>query len=327
MQFRELGRTGFKVSSISFGAWAIGGTWGLVVEAESLSALRRAVEMGVNFFDTADVYGDGISERLIAKLRKESKEEIFVATKAGRRLNPHVASGYNRQNLTSFVERSLKNLETDALDLVQLHCPPTEVYYQPEVFGIMDDLVSAGKVRHYGVSVEKVEEALKAIEYPNVKTVQIIFNMFRLRPSELFFEQAKKKKIGILARVPLASGMLTGKMKPDTAFDKEDHRAFNRQGEAFDRGETFSGVDYDLALKAVDDLKAICPPGMSMVQFALRWILMFEAVTCAIPGAKRPVQVEENFSASDLPPLSEELMEQVKAIYDRCLRNEVHQRW
>ena len=327
MQFRELGRTGFKVSSISFGAWAIGGTWGLVVEAESLSALRRAVEMGVNFFDTADVYGDGISERLIAKLRKESKEEIFVATKAGRRLNPHVASGYNRQNLTSFVERSLKNLETDALDLVQLHCPPTEVYYQPEVFGIMDDLVSAGKVRHYGVSVEKVEEALKAIEYPNVKTVQIIFNMFRLRPSELFFEQAKKKKIGILARVPLASGMLTGKMKPDTAFDKEDHRAFNRQGEAFDRGETFSGVDYNLALKAVDDLKAICPPGMSMVQFALRWILMFEAVTCAIPGAKRPVQVEENFSASDLPPLSEELMEQVKAIYDRCLRNEVHQRW
>ncbi len=327
MQFRELGRTGFKVSSISFGAWAIGGTWGLVVEAESLSALRRAVEMGVNFFDTADVYGDGISERLIAKLRKESKEEIFVATKAGRRLNPHVSSGYNRQNLTSFVERSLKNLETEALDLVQLHCPPTEVYYQPEVFGIMDDLVSAGKVRHYGVSVEKVEEALKAIEYPNVKTVQIIFNMFRLRPSELFFEQAKKKKIGILARVPLASGMLTGKMKPDTAFDKEDHRAFNRQGEAFDRGETFSGVDYDLALKAVDDLKAICPPGMSMVQFALRWILMFEAVTCAIPGAKRPAQVEENFSASDLPPLSEELMEQVKAIYDRCLRNEVHQRW
>jgi len=327
MHFRELGRTGLKVSSISFGAWAIGGTWGPVVEAESLSALKRAVEMGVNFFDTADVYGDGISERLIARLKKETREEIFIATKAGRRLNPHVASGYNRQNITAFVERSLKNLETEALDLVQLHCPPTDVYYQPEVFGIMDDLVSAGKVRHYGVSVEKVEEALKAIEYPNVKTVQIIFNMFRLRPSELFFEQAKKKKIGILARVPLASGMLTGKMKPDTAFDKEDHRAFNRQGEAFDRGETFSGVDYDLALTAVDDLKAICPSGMSMVQFALRWILMFDAVTCAIPGAKRPAQVEENFSASDLPPLSEGVMEQVKAIYDRCLRNEVHQRW
>lgn len=327
MEYRELGRTGFKVSSLSFGAWAIGGTWGPVVEAESLSALRRAVEMGVNFFDTADVYGDGISEKLIAKLKKESKEEIIVATKAGRRLNPHVASGYNRQNLTTFVERSLKNLETETLDLVQLHCPPTEVYYQPEVFDIMDDLVKAGKVQHYGVSVEKVEEALKAIEYPNVKTVQIIFNMFRLRPSELFFEQAKKKNIGILARVPLASGMLTGKMNTQTTFDKEDHRGFNRQGEAFDRGETFSGVEYNLGLQAVEELKKICPLEMSMVQFALRWILMFDAVTCAIPGAKRPSQAEQNFSAADLPPLSPETMTQVKAIYDRYIRLEVHQRW
>lgn len=327
MEYRELGRTGFKVSSLSFGAWAIGGTWGPVVEAESLSALRRAVEMGVNFFDTADVYGDGISEKLIAKLKKESKEEIIVATKAGRRLNPHVASGYNRQNLTTFVERSLKNLETETLDLVQLHCPPTEVYYQPEVFDIMDDLVKAGKVQHYGVSVEKVEEALKAIEYPNVKTVQIIFNMFRLRPSELFFEQAKKKNIGILARVPLASGMLTGKMNTQTTFDKEDHRGFNRQGEAFDRGETFSGVEYNLGLQAVEELKKICPLEMSMVQFALRWILMFDAVTCAIPGAKRPSQAEQNFSAADLPPLSPETMTQVKAIYDRYIRPEVHHYW
>ena len=327
MEYRELGRTGFKVSSLSFGAWAIGGTWGPVVEAESLSALRRAVEMGVNFFDTADVYGDGISEKLIAKLKKESKEEIIVATKAGRRLNPHVASGYNRQNLTTFVVRSRKNLETETLDLVQLHCPPTEVYYQPEVFDIMDDLVKAGKVQHYGVSVEKVEEALKAIEYPNVKTVQIIFNMFRLRPSELFFEQAKKKNIGILARVPLASGMLTGKMNTQTTFDKEDHRGFNRQGEAFDRGETFSGVEYNLGLQAVEELKKICPLEMSMVQFALRWILMFDAVTCAIPGAKRPSQAEQNFSAADLPPLSPETMTQVKAIYDRYIRLEVHQRW
>jgi len=327
MQYRELGRTGFKVSSISFGAWAIGGTWGPVVESESLAALHRAVDMGVNFFDTADVYGDGISERLLAKLKKETRETIHIATKAGRRLDPHVASGYNRQNLNAFVERSLKNLNTDALDLVQLHCPPTEVYYQPEVFGIMDDLMKAGKVLHYGVSVEKVEEALKAIEYPNVKTVQIIFNMFRLRPSELFFEQAKKRNIGILARVPLASGMLTGKMKPDTAFDKEDHRAFNRHGEAFDRGETFSGVDYNLGLQAVEELKKVCPPGMSLVQFALRWILMFDAVTCAIPGAKRPSQADENFSAADLPPLSEETMAQVKSIYDRYIRLDVHYYW
>lgn len=327
MQYRELGRTGFKVSSISFGAWAIGGTWGPVDESESLAALHRSIELGVNFFDTADVYGDGLSERLLAKLKKESRETIIIATKAGRRLDPHTAVGYNKQNLTTFVERSLKNLETDSLDLVQLHCPPTEVYYQPEVFGILDDLEKAGKIKNYGVSVEKVEEALKAIEYPNVKTVQIIFNMFRMRPTELFFDQALKRKIGILARVPLASGMLTGKMKPDSAFAKDDHRAFNRHGESFDRGETFSGVDYDLGLQAVEELKSICPPGMSLVQFALRWILMFDAVTCAIPGAKRPSQADENFSAADLPALSEETMQKVKSIYDRYIRNEVHARW
>ncbi len=327
MQYRELGRTGYKVSALSFGAWAIGGTWGPVDEKESLSALHAAIEKGVNFFDTADVYGDGISERLLAKLKKETRETIHIATKAGRRLDPHVATGYNRENLTAFVERSLKNLDTDCLDLVQLHCPPTEVYYQPEVFGIMDDLVTAGKIRHYGVSVEKVEEALKAIEFPNVKTVQIIFNMFRLRPAELFFEQALKRNIGILARVPLASGMLTGKMKADSKFSADDHRAFNRHGEAFDRGETFSGVDYDLGLQAVEELKKICPPGMTLVQFALRWILMFDAVTCAIPGAKRPAQVEENFSAADLPSLSVETMDKVKAIYEQYIKAEVHYCW
>jgi len=327
MQYRELGHTGWKVSSLSFGSWAIGGTWGPVDKSESLAALHKAVDMGVNFFDTADVYGDGQSEKLLAQVRRESREIIYIATKAGRRLNPHVASGYNRANLTAFVERSLKNLETDSLDLLQLHCPPTEVFYTPEVFGILDDLVKAGKIRFYGVSVEKVEEALKAIEFPNVQSVQIIFNMFRLRPAQLLFEQVKKRKVGVLARVPLASGMLTGKMKSDSSFAEDDHRAFNRQGQSFDRGETFSGVDYNTALQAVDALKAICPPGMSMVQFALRWILMFDAVTCAIPGAKRPSQVEQNFSASDLPPLSDETMELVQAIYNRYIRAEVHDRW
>ncbi len=327
MQYRELGRTGFKVSALSFGAWAIGGTWGPVDESESLSALRCAVEKGVNFFDTADVYGDGLSERLLAKLRKETRETIIIATKAGRRLDPHIAAGYNRSNLTAFVERSLKNLETEALDLLQLHCPPTEVFYTPEVFDVLDGLVKAGKIRNYGVSVEKVEEALKAIEYPNVKTVQIIFNMFRLRPSELFFEQAIKRNIGILARVPLASGMLTGKMSQNSTFAADDHRSFNRKGEAFDRGETFSGVDYALGLQAVEELKKICPPDMSLTQFALRWILMFDAVSCAIPGAKRPSQVEENFSASDLPALSPETMQKVRSIYDQILRIQVHHRW
>ncbi len=327
MEYRELGRTGWKVSAISFGAWAIGGTWGAVQDSESLAALHRAVDLGVNFFDTADVYGDGRSERLLGQLRQQRSETIYIATKAGRRLNPHVAEGYTRENLTAFVERSLKNLATDALDLLQLHCPPTQVYYMPEVFGVLDDLVKAGKVRHYGVSVEKVEEALKAIEYPNVETVQIIFNMFRHRPSELFFEQAKKRRVGILARVPLASGMLTGKLKPDSQFAPDDHRAFNRDGAAFDRGETFSGVDYAIALQAVEELKAICPPGMSMTQFALRWILMFDAVTCAIPGAKRPSQAEENIAAADMPPLSETVMAEVRRIYDQYIRALVHHYW
>ena len=327
MQYRELGRTGWKVSAVSFGCWAIGGSWGNVEDSESLAALHKAIELGVNFFDTADVYGDGRSERLLAKLRKEHGEKIHIATKAGRRLNPHTAEGYNRKNLTDFVEQSIKNLDVEALDLLQLHCPPVEIYYTPEVFGVLDDLVKAGKIHYYGVSVKTAEEGLKAIEYPNVQTVQIIFNMFRQRPAELFFEQAKKHKVGILARVPLASGMLTGKLKKDTTFEADDHRNFNREGKAFDIGETFSGVDYDTGLKAVEELKNICPKGMSMVQFALRWILMFDAVTCAIPGAKRPSQAEENFSASDLPPLSDEIMAKVRETYDRYIRKSVHYRW
>jgi aryl-alcohol dehydrogenase-like predicted oxidoreductase len=327
MQYRGLGRTGWKVSAVSFGAWAIGGAWGQVDDAESLTALHRAAELGVNFFDTADVYGDGRSERLIAQLRREHKGRIYIATKAGRRLNPHTADGYNRKNLTAFVERSLKNLDTDTIDLLQLHCPPVEVYYRPGVFGILDDFIKAGKIRHYGVSVEKVEEALKAIEFPNVQSVQLIFNMFRHRPSELFFEQAKKHKVGILARVPLASGMLTGKLKPDSTFEPSDHRQFNRHGEQFDRGETFSGVDYKTGLKAVKKLKAICPDGITMTQFALRWILMFDAVTCTIPGVKRPSQAEENFAAADLPALPKKTMNDVRDIYDKHIRELVHHYW
>ncbi|MFZ1040123.1 MAG: aldo/keto reductase [Anaerolineales bacterium] len=327
MEYRTLGKTGWKVSAVSFGAWAIGADWGKVNDKDSLDALNRAIDLGVNFIDTADVYGDGRSERLIAQLKRDRREKIFIATKAGRRLNPHTADGYNRKNLTRFVERSLKNLRTDALDLVQLHCPPTEVYYRPEVFGVLDDLVQQGKLRNYGVSVEKVEEALKAIEYPNVKTVQIIFNIFRQRPAELFFEQAKKRKVGILARVPLASGMLTGKMKPNTKFESDDHRKFNRHGESFDRGETFSGVDYRTGLEAVEEIKRLVPHSMSPTQFALRWILMFDAVTCAIPGAKTPAQAEENFSAADLPSLSKKTMANVKRIYDEHIRETVHYNW
>ncbi len=328
MDYRTLGRTGWDVSAISFGAWAIGGSWGPVKDAESIAALHTAVDLGVNFFDTADAYGGGKSERLLAQVQRErDEEEIHIATKIGRRSNPHTADSYNRDNLTAYVESSLRNLEVEALELVQLHCPPTEVYYRPEVFGVLDDLMAAGKILHYGVSVEKVEEALKAIEYPNVKSVQIIYNMFRQRPAELFFEEAKRKQVGILARVPLASGLLTGKMTAATTFAEDDHRAYNRHGEHFDRGETFSGVPYDVGLEAVEALKAICPEGLSMVQFALRWILMNDAVTCAIPGARRPAQAQENIVAADAPALSDEVMAGVRDVYDRYVREHVHQVW
>jgi aryl-alcohol dehydrogenase-like predicted oxidoreductase len=327
MNFRELGRTGWRVSSVSFGAWAIGGTWGSINDRESLAALHRAVAEGVNFFDTADVYGDGHSERLLAQLKRECSQEIIIATKTGRRLEPHTAAGYTIQNLTPFIERSLRNLGVEALDLVQLHCPPTEVYYRPELFAGLDGLVQQGKIRHYGVSVEQVEQALKAIEYPGVETVQIIFNIFRQRPADLLFKEASKRQVGILARLPLSSGMLVGKFTPESQFRRDDHRAFNRHGEAFDRGETFSGVDYETGLQAVNELRALVPEGMTMAQFALRWILMFDPVTCAIPGAKRPAQVEDNVRAADLAPLSEGTMQAVNQLYQERIRPLVHHCW
>ena len=328
MKYRTLGRTPWRVSEISFGAWAIGAAWGPVDDSESMAALHRAVDLGVNFFDTADVYGDGHSERLIAKLRSERPgDPIIVATKAGRRLPNQTPAGYTRENLASWIDRSLKNLNTECLDLVQLHCPPNDVYYMPEVFGFMDDFVAAGKLRYYGVSVEKIEQAIKAIEYPNVQTVQIIFNVFRQRPAELFFEQAQLRRVGVLARVPLASGLLTGKISMATEFAEDDHRRFNRHGEAFDRGETFSGVDVETALQADEELKSIAPPGVSLAQFALRWILMHDAVSCAIPGARRPSQVDDNVSASDVEPLSDTMMASIQRIYDNSIRALVHHRW
>lgn len=327
MEYRKLGSTGYEVSAISFGAWAIGGSWGTVSDADSLAALHTAIDNGVNFIDTADVYGDGRSEKLIAQVLKERDEEIIVATKAGRRLNPHVADGYNRENLTAFIERSLKNLDIEALDLVQLHCPPTEVYYRPEVFDVLDGLKQQGKIKHYGVSVEKVEEALKAIEYDGVETVQIIFNMFRLRPSELFFEQAKKHNVGILARVPLASGLLTGKMSKQSTFQADDHRNFNRDGQAFDVGETFSGVDFNTGIDAANAIQSFKPDNVTMAQFALRWILMFDAITCAIPGAKNPQQATDNVAAADLVSINDHVMKSIADIYVDSIREQVHHRW
>jgi len=330
VKYRTLGRTGWKVSEISFGAWAIGGGWGDVSDEDATAALHAGLDAGMNFIDTADAYGDGRSEQLIAKVLKErpgDNARVFVATKAGRRLRPHVAEGYNRKNLTEYIERSLKNLEVESLDLLQLHCPPTEVFYRPEVFGILDDLTKAGKIRHYGVSVEKVEEAIQAIEYPGVQSVQIIFNIFRQRPADLFFHLAKKRKVGILARVPLASGLLTGKMTKQTTFATDDHRNFNRYGQAFDVGETFAGVDYDTALAAIEQLRPLVPKQATMAQFALKWILMFDAVSCAIPGARNDRQAVDNAAASALSQFPETRMKKVRAIYESNIRKLVHHRW
>lgn len=327
MEYRELGRTGWKVSAISFGAWAIGSTWGPVDDKESLAALHRCLDLGVNFFDTADVYGDGHSEQLLARLRKERPEPFYIATKAGRRLKVQEPGGYSRENLTAFLDRSLKNLAADSVDLLQLHCPPQQVLYMPEVFDMLEDFTKAGKIRHYGVSVEKVEDALKAIEFPGVQTIQLIFNIFRQRPSELFFGQARKRRVGILARLPLSSGMLTGKLTRASTFPPNDHRAFNRHGEAFDVGETFSGLDFETGLEAVEALRPLTPAGATLGQMALRWILMFPDVTCAIPGAKRAGQVEENIAAASLPPLSGQTMAAIAEVYARYARPFVHQRW
>lgn len=327
MHSRTLGKSGLEISAVSFGAWALGGDFGTVSDAESKQAVVRAIELGVNFFDTADVYGDGRSERILGEVKQATKANIIIATKAGRRLNPHVAAGYNLENLTAFVERSLANLRVDALDLLQLHCPPTDVYYMPEVFDALDLLKERGKLRHYGVSVERVEEALKALEFPGVTSVQIIYNLLRQRPHDLLFERARQKQVGILARLPLSSGMLGGTMKAGTTFELSDHRNYNRNGEAFDQGETFSGVPFDVGLQFVEQLRELVPEATGMAAFALRWILMQDAVTAVIPGAKRPSQVEQNVSAVDLPDIPPSTLAQIDALYRDRIQPLVHQRW
>jgi aryl-alcohol dehydrogenase-like predicted oxidoreductase len=317
-----------QLSTIGFGAWAIGGFWGPTDDEQSMRALHAAIDAGVNFIDTADVYGDGHSERLIARLRRErSGETIYVATKAGRRLPAQTPEGYTRANLTGWVEQSLRNLEMEPLDLLQLHCPHPAVYDNAAVFDVLDDLVRAGKIRFYGVSVETCDEALRAMRYPDVQSVQIIFNMFRLKPAIEVLPEAQRKHVGILARVPLASGLLTGKLKPDTEFYPDDHRAFNRQGEMFDQGETLSGVPIDVGAAAVERLRPLVPHGATLAQLALRWILMHEAVTCAIPGARTELQARENAAAASLPPLSDDAMKAVRAVYDENIRGLVDHRW
>jgi aryl-alcohol dehydrogenase-like predicted oxidoreductase len=327
MKYRTLGKTGFKVSEIGYGAWSLGADWGDVSEEEAFDTLHAVLDAGINFIDTADVYGDGRSEKRIAAFRKKTQKEFYVATKLGRRLQHFVSEEFSRKNMYSFVERSLENLETDCLDLLQLHTPPTQVYYMPEVFEVLEDLVKQKKICHYGVSVEKVEEAIKAIQYPNVATVQIIFNIFRQRPMEYFFQEAMKKNVGVIVRVPLASGLLTGKMTGNTQFSDNDHRKFNRKGEAFDVGETFAGIDFEQGLAAVEKLKAIKPEEYTMSQLSIKWILMQEAVSTVIAGAKTPAQVQENVKASVLKDLDKKVMEEIDSIYSEDIKPQVHHRW
>ena len=328
MKCRILGKTSFRISEVGFGAWAIGADWGEVREKDALNALRTAISEGVNFLDTADGYGDGRSEKLIAQLLRDHQgQRIYVATKVGRRLKPHIASGYVFANLSRFVERSLKNLGLETLDLVQLHCPPTDVYRQNDAFEALERLKQEGAIQHYGVSVESVEEANLAINHEGVATVQIIYNMFRIKPAIEFLGEARAKNVGIIARVPLASGMLSGKMTRDRVFAKDDHRSYNRHGEKFDAGETFSGVDFDTGLEAVEELKVLVPEGKSLAQFSLKWILAHPAVSTVIPGAKNREQAKANARASDLETIRPEAMQKVREVYDRYIRKQVHHRW
>jgi aryl-alcohol dehydrogenase-like predicted oxidoreductase len=326
MRYRRLGKTGWDVSEIGFGAWAVGGSWGETDDEESLAAMHAAVDAGVTFFDTADVYGDGRSERLIARLLKERSERLVVATKFLRR-EPLDVSRLTYENLRRWLDRSRENLDVETVDLVQLHCPPWDAYYEPAVFEACERLVEDGVLRHYGVSVEKVESALKAIEYPGVVSVQIIFNIFRQRPAELFFEQAQKRDVGIVVRVPLASGLLTGKFDRDSQFAADDHRAFNRHGESFDMGETFSGLDFETGLDVVEQLRPLVPDGATLAQLALRWILDFDAVTTVIPGAKTEDQARANAAASDLAPLPPATRETIDGLYTERVAPLVHHRW
>lgn len=328
LQTRPFGRTGRSVSGVGFGAWAIGGTWGEVSEADARGALHAALDAGTTFIDTADVYGDGRSERIIrAVLDERGSPRPYVATKAGRRLPAQSVEGYTVANLTAWIDRSLTNLGVDRLDLVQLHCPPAAVIAGDEVFGMLDGIKAAGKIADYGVSVETVDEAMAALRHPGVVSVQIIWNMFRLKPAETFFPAARKAGVAVIARVPLASGLLTGKMSENSVFAADDHRTFNRDGAAFDKGETFSGVPFGVALQAVEELRPLVPQGVAMAAWALRWCLMQDAVTVVIPGAKTAAQAKANAAAGQLAPMPEDTMEAVRAVYEARIRPHVHHLW
>lgn len=327
MKFRNFSNVGWQVSEIGLGCWAIGSEWGEVTPEDARDVLKTSLDKGINFFDTADVYGDGRSEKFVGELIKSTKEKIYVATKAGRRLNPHTPEGYNLKNIEEFIDRSLINLGVDCIDLLQLHCPPSETCARKETYDMMEEIVKKGKIANYGVSVEKVSEAMDAIQYPNVKSIQIIFNIFRQKPAELFFKEAAKNNVGIIVRVPLASGLLTGKMNKNSSFPQNDHRNYNINGDAFDVGETFSGVNYEKGLMAVEKLKELIPSGFTLTDLALKWILMHEEVSVVIPGAKNREQATNNVKASDLNDIDASLISKINSIYDEMIKADIHHRW
>jgi len=328
MNYRRLGKTNLNISEISLGTWQVGGKWGSGFDdniAEHI--INTAIDQGINFIDTADVYENGLSEAAVGRVVRSRSEEVYVATKCGRQITPHVDAGYTVKALRTYVEDSLKNTGLERLDLIQLHCPPTDTFYRPEIFRLFEDLKQEGKIANLGVSVEKVEEGLKAMQYENVTTVQIIFNVFRQRPAELFFREAKKNDIGIIVRVPLASGLLTGKFDQNSSFDKEDHRNFNRNGEAFDKGETFSGIDFETGLQAVDQLKDLFPQVENLAPVALQWILKHPEVSTIIPGASKVEHLMSNLSIYERPNLTSEEIEKMNAVYTEKIKPLVHQKW
>ena len=326
MKYREFSNVGWKVSEIGIGCWAIGSEWGDVSPENAKDALFTSLDNGVNFFDTADVYGDGRSEKFIGEILKNTKEKIYVATKAGRRLDPHVSEGYNLNNIEAFIDRSLLNLGIDTIDLLQLHCPPSDICGKSETYEMMDEIVKKGKIKYYGVSVEKVSEALDAIQFSNVKSIQIIFNIFRQKPNEIFFKEAKKNNVAIIVRVPLASGLLTGKMNLNSSFPKNDHRNYNINGDSFDVGETFSGINFQKGIEAVKELKKLLPQDFSLTDLALKWILSHDEVTVVIPGAKNKLQAQLNTRASEMNNINT-IMNSISDIYQSYFKDDVHSRW
>ena len=327
MKYRKFSDLGWNVSEVGLGCWQIGWCWGDVTEQDARDLLKKSLDEGINFFDTSDTYGDGRSEKFLSEIIKSTSEKIYVTTKLGRRIRgTNYPKGYKQEPMEEFIDRSLMNLGIECIDLLQLHCPPSEIISKKETFEMMDKKKKKGKVANYGVSVHKISDAMEAIKNPNVKSIQLVFNIFRQKPTEIFFNEAKKKNIAVIVRGPLASGLLTGEINRDTKFAENDHRNYNIKGEAFDIGDTFSGVNFEKGIEAVEQLKKIVPDNFSLSTLALKWILSHDAVSVVIPGAVNKSQVKINAGTSDLDDISD-IIPKINSIYDELIKADVHNRW